>query len=46
VHMCMSMRGVRKQGSTTITTRFTGIFKDDPAEQVRFMSMVRGFSSR
>ena len=45
-HMCMSMRGVRKQGSTTITTRFTGIFKDDPAEQVRFMSMVRGFSSR
>ena len=45
-HMCMSMRGVRKQGSTTITPRFTGIFKDDPAEQVRFMSMVRGFSSR
>jgi len=45
-HMCMSMRGVRKQGSTTITTRFTGIFRDDPAEQVRFMSMVRGFSSR
>ena len=45
-HMCMSMRGVRKQGSTTITTRFTGNFKDDPAEQVRFMSMVRGFSSR
>jgi GTP cyclohydrolase I len=45
-HMCMSMRGVRKQGSTTLTTRFTGIFKDDPAEQVRFMSMVRGFSSR
>jgi len=45
-HMCMSIRGVRKQGSTTITTRFTGIFKDDPAEQVRFMSMVRGFSSR
>ena len=45
-HMCMSMRGVRKQDSTTITTRFTGIFKDDPAEQVRFMSMVRGFSSR
>lgn len=45
-HMCMSMRGVRKQGSTTLTTRFTGVFKDDPAEQVRFMSMVRGFSSR
>ena len=41
-HMCMSMRGVRKQGSQTITTRFTGVFRDDPAEQVRFMTMLRG----
>lgn len=41
-HMCMSMRGVRKQGAKTITTRFTGVFRDDPAEQVRFMSMARG----
>jgi len=40
-HMCMSMRGVQKQGSTTLTTSFTGAFKTDPAEQVRFMSMVR-----
>ena len=42
-HMCMSMRGVRKHGSSTITTRFTGVFRDDPAEQARFFSMVRGF---
>lgn len=41
-HMCMSMRGVRKQGAKTITTSFTGVFRDDPAEQVRFMSMARG----
>lgn len=41
-HMCMAMRGVQKQGSTTLTTTFTGAFKADPAEQVRFMSMVRG----
>ncbi|NTJ42429.1 GTP cyclohydrolase I FolE [Agrobacterium larrymoorei] len=40
-HMCMSMRGVQKQGSTTLTTTFTGVFKSDPAEQARFMSMVR-----
>ena len=40
-HMCMSMRGVRKQGSSTITTRFTGLFRDDPAEQVRFMGMIK-----
>ncbi|MFS8049554.1 GTP cyclohydrolase I FolE [Rhizobium sp. BR 314] len=41
-HMCMAMRGVQKQGSTTLTTTFTGAFKADPSEQVRFMSMVRG----
>ena len=40
-HMCMAMRGVQKQGSTTLTTTFTGAFKADPAEQVRFMTMVR-----
>jgi GTP cyclohydrolase I len=43
-HMCMAMRGVQKQGASTITTQFTGIFRDEPSEQVRFMSMVRGFS--
>ncbi|MCP8940349.1 GTP cyclohydrolase I FolE [Alsobacter sp. SYSU M60028] len=41
-HMCMSMRGVQKQGSATITTQFTGVFRDDPAEQARFMTLVRG----
>jgi len=45
-HMCMSMRGVQKQGASTITTRFTGIFRDDPAEQARFMSMLRGYRAR
>lgn len=42
-HMCMAMRGVLKQGSTTLTTTFTGAFKTDAAEQARFLSMVRGF---
>lgn len=40
-HMCMVMRGIRKQGSTTATTTFTGVFKDMPEEQIRFMTMVR-----
>lgn len=40
-HMCMSMRGVQKQGATTITNQFTGVFRDDPAEQVRFLSLIR-----
>ncbi|GES45325.1 MULTISPECIES: GTP cyclohydrolase I FolE [Rhizobium] len=41
-HMCMSMRGIKKQGSSTLTMTFTGAFKADPAEQARFMSLVRG----
>ena len=40
-HMCMSMRGVQKQGVQTLTTQFTGLFKDEPAEQVRFLTLVR-----
>lgn len=41
-HMCMSMRGITKQGVSTVTTQFTGAFRDDPAEQVRFITLVRG----
>lgn len=40
-HMCMSMRGVQKAGVSTLTTQFTGVFRDDPTEQVRFMTLVR-----
>ena len=40
-HMCMAMRGIQKQGSTTLTTTFTGAFKTEPTEQVRFMTMIR-----
>ncbi|MFD1332674.1 GTP cyclohydrolase I FolE [Methylopila musalis] len=41
-HMCMSMRGIHKQGVSTVTTQFTGVFRDDPAEQVRFITLARG----
>jgi GTP cyclohydrolase I len=40
-HMCMSMRGIQKAGAMTLTTQFTGIFKEEPAEQVRFLTLVR-----
>jgi GTP cyclohydrolase I len=41
-HMCMAMRGVQKPGVMTVTTQFSGLFRDDPAEQVRFITLVRG----
>jgi GTP cyclohydrolase IA len=40
-HMCMSMRGVQKAGASTMTSRFTGIFKDDAAERDKFLNLVR-----
>jgi GTP cyclohydrolase I len=41
-HLCMSLRGVQKAGASTVTTQFTGLFRDDPSEQVRFFTLVRG----
>ena len=43
-HMCMAMRGIRKQGSSTLTSTFTGSFRDSPEEQVRFVTMIRSGS--
>ena len=40
-HTCMSMRGVTKSGSMTLTTKFTGLF-EDAQEQARFITLVRG----
>ena len=40
-HTCMSTRGIRKEGAFTLTTRFTGSFRDNPAEQARFLSLAR-----
>jgi GTP cyclohydrolase I len=40
-HTCMSLRGVEKHGSSTVTTKFTGLFREDSAQQMRFISLVR-----
>lgn len=40
-HLCMSMRGVQKAGASTMTSRFTGIFRDDAAEREKFLNLVR-----
>jgi GTP cyclohydrolase I len=40
-HQCMTLRGVKAHGASTVTTQFTGAFRDDPAEQIRFMTLIR-----
>ena len=39
-HQCMTIRGQQKNGASTITTQFTGVFRDDLAEQQRFLTLV------
>ncbi len=41
-HTCMSMRGVKKHGISTVTTQFSGVFRSQPDEQVRFLTLLRG----
>ena len=41
-HMCMSMRGIAKSGSKTLTTTFRGVLRTDASIQARFFSDVRG----
>lgn len=40
-HMCMSVRGIQKAGASTVTTQFSGLFRDDPAAQARFFMLAR-----
>lgn len=41
VHQCMSLRGVQKPNVATITTQFSGIFKENADQQARFMTLTR-----
>ena len=41
-HQCMTTRGVHHRHVSTITTRFTGAFKSDPALVERFLKLARG----
>ena len=39
-HLCMSMRGVRKAGSTTVTSAVRGIFRDSAVTRGEAMSLI------
>lgn len=41
-HLCMAMRGIRKPGSTTVTSAVRGIFRENAATRSEAMSLVLG----
>ena len=41
-HLCMSMRGVAKNGSSIITTSARGLFRDQEAARREFLSVIAG----
>ena len=40
-HQCMTTRGVHHRHVSTLTTRFTGVFKTDPALMDRFLKLAQ-----
>ena len=40
-HLCMAMRGVEKQNSSTVTTSMLGVFREDPKTRQEFMASIR-----
>lgn len=39
-HSCMAIRGIKKPGSTTVTSALRGLFKDSQSTRAEFMSLI------
>jgi GTP cyclohydrolase IA len=39
-HSCMSIRGVKKPGSATVTSAMRGVFRENPASRAEIMALI------
>jgi GTP cyclohydrolase I len=39
-HFCMSMRGVKKPGASTVTSAVRGVFRDDPSYRAEALQYI------
>lgn len=39
-HLCMSLRGVQKVGTTTVTSSLHGLVRDDPRTRQEFLALI------
>ncbi len=40
-HLCMTMRGIKKPGSISVTSVVTGLFRENPATRAEAMTFIR-----
>lgn len=40
-HTCMTMRGVNKPGTKTVTSAMRGLFKEDPRARSEFLNLIK-----
>lgn len=41
-HMCMTLRGVQKPGTKTVTSALLGLVRDDPRTRQEFLTLTKG----
>jgi len=41
-HLCMTMRGIKKAGSKTVTSALRGIIKTDARTRAEVMALING----
>ena len=41
IHLCMTMRGVKKPGSVVVTSASRGLFRENPSTRAEFLSLLK-----